>query len=125
MSRAGRLERIESRGNVDGAFDFERAKAWIAAHEHDIEHRVVKREVRFLWNDRHAARAFGSGETFEWPAIERDVALRGRQCARQQLDEGGLARAIRPEDADDGAGVNADGNVSNGKGRVSGVMSQR
>jgi hypothetical protein len=42
---------------------------------------------------------------------QRDLALVGRQLAGQQLEQGRLARAVRPDDADPVAALDAQGEV--------------
>ena len=58
------------------------------AHDDGVEHRVVVVEALVLPEDRHAP--FG---------IEHDAAAGGLQLPGEDFDEGGLARAVRADDA--------------------------
>ena len=55
LARARGLERVHRAADVVRALDLERAETRIASHQHDLEHRVVEREVRVLRHDRDAA----------------------------------------------------------------------
>ena len=56
---ARRGEGLPRERHVARPFELERAEMRVAAHEGDLEHRVVEREVRFLRHDRNRARQHG------------------------------------------------------------------
>ena len=50
------LTRRPEDDRMEYSFELQRAEVRIPAHKHDLEHRVVEREMRVLRHDRQAAR---------------------------------------------------------------------
>jgi hypothetical protein len=73
----------------------------IPSHQHDLEHAVLEREVRFLWDDRHPPREREAGYRRQVTPVEPNRALHRVACAGEQTEQRGLARIVRADDADE------------------------
>ena len=109
---AGRLERLPRDRDVRRAFDGERAEMREAAHQRHLEHGVVERRMELLRDHRDALRQRAPRPSSHGLAVEQDLAGRRRQQPSEQLDQRRLARAVRPEDADERAGRDVERHVA-------------
>ncbi|MNQ62278.1 hypothetical protein D3C85_766180 [compost metagenome] len=83
--------------------------AQLAAHEDVVAHREVRCQAQLLVNDRDAAFACVRGRRQDHRhAVEHDVARRGRDHAREDLHQRGLAGAVFTEQRRDLSAVDVE-----------------
>ena len=86
--------------DIARTLELERAEMRVAAHQRDLEHGVVEREVRFLGHDRDAPRAGARVHRRDRHAVDGHRARVRLQHSGQEAQERGLARPVGAEDAD-------------------------
>ena len=84
IAGAGCLQRRERGRDVRGPLDFERAEMRITPHQRDLNHAVLKREVRFLWHDGKLSSERGPRSLAKIFAVEGNGPAFGPQRSAQQ-----------------------------------------
>jgi hypothetical protein len=91
IERAGGGERLACDRDISWALDLECTEVRIAAHEDDLQDRVVEREVRLLRHDRHTARELRSWNAGQRNLVEVHRTMLGLPRAAEQPEQRGFA----------------------------------